>query len=59
VHDRLNQNDVTNKVDVEDADAVRDAVRRTDEQVASETGSTPGPSPRTPTDAMGSNKRQH
>jgi hypothetical protein len=26
VHDRLNQNDVTNKVDVEDADAVRDAV---------------------------------
>jgi hypothetical protein len=26
VHDRLNQNDVTNKVDVEDPDAVRDAV---------------------------------
>ena len=26
MHDRLNQNDVTNKVDVEDPDAVRDAV---------------------------------
>jgi hypothetical protein len=26
VHDRLNQNDVTNKIDVEDPDAVRDAV---------------------------------
>mgnify|MGYP003428532614 CR=1 FL=1 len=26
MHDRLNQNDVTNKIDVEDPDAVREAV---------------------------------